>query len=135
MLEKVNAQLDESSNSFADMPSELTLTEDNRALMNLEVPLVGTFEASKKLHEVYESPPKKGQVYDDVESLKAGKGLERKIQIFQEMPDEESKQYMHTVTCTGFNSAAPKLVFSNESGSIGIVDKEANEFGEEPLFI
>ena len=43
---------------------------------------------------------------------------------------------MHTVTCTGFNSAAPKLVFSSEkTGSEGVVDKPESGEGEEPLFI
>ena len=87
MLEKVNQQLDDSSTSFADMPSELTLTEDNRATVNLEVPQIGTFEASKKLHEMYESPPKKSQSPNNIECLKAGTGLERQIQIYQETSD------------------------------------------------
>ena len=38
MLEKVNQQLDESTASFADMPSELTMTEDNRAMINPDFP-------------------------------------------------------------------------------------------------
>ena len=127
MLQKVNDQLDDST-SFADMPCELTLTEDNRALVNLEVPMIGSFDASKKLHQVYESPPKKGQMLNTVKSLKAGEGLERQIQIYQELEEGGRKKYMHTVSCTGFNSAAPKLIFANErTGSQGVIDKVENE--------
>ena len=114
------------------MPSELTLTEDNRAMKYPEIPQMGTFEASKKLHEVYESPQKRSlSGFTSVDYMKAGTGIERKIQIYQETAaDGIAKQYMHTVTCTGFNSAAPKLIFSNEnSGSIGLLD-EGNAVSE-----
>ena len=56
MLDRVNQQLDESG-TFADMPCELTFTEDNRAVIDGDFPQMATFEASKKLHEVYESVP------------------------------------------------------------------------------
>jgi hypothetical protein len=45
MLSKVNKQLD---NTFDDMPSELTITEDNREVMMNNFT---TFVASKKIHE------------------------------------------------------------------------------------
>ena len=52
MLSKVNQALDESNHdSFADLPSELTITEDNRVAVignNLKFNMA-TFEASKKL--------------------------------------------------------------------------------------
>ena len=69
------------------MPSELTLTEDNRAIINPDIPQMATFEASKKLHEVYESPPKKSQALTNSDELKPGSGLERRIEIFEEMAD------------------------------------------------
>ena len=52
MLSKVNQALDESKDdSFTDLPSELTITEDNRVAVignNLKFNMA-TFEASKKL--------------------------------------------------------------------------------------
>jgi len=50
MLAMVNQELDESHASFADLPSELTITEDNRAAINGDLRFnMATFEASKKL--------------------------------------------------------------------------------------
>ena len=52
MLSKVNQELDESKDdSFTDLPSELTMTEDNRSagLGNNLNNCMATFVASKKL--------------------------------------------------------------------------------------
>ena len=55
MLSKVNQEMDETSvvindRSFADLPSELTITEDNRAAIGTDLRFnMATFEASKKL--------------------------------------------------------------------------------------
>ena len=40
---------------------KLTFTEDNRAVIDGDFPQMATFEASKKLHEVYESGPSLAQ--------------------------------------------------------------------------
>lgn len=48
MLVKVNNQLDEQESTFAELPSEMTITEDNREVqMNYNFK---TFVASKKIH-------------------------------------------------------------------------------------
>ena len=43
------------------MPCELTFTEDNRAVIDGDFPQMATFEASKRLHEVYEVAPSLAQ--------------------------------------------------------------------------
>ena len=50
MLAQVNQALDESNTSFSDLPLELTITEDNRAAIEVDFKFnMATFEASKQL--------------------------------------------------------------------------------------
>ena len=74
------------------MPSELTITEDNREIM---LNNFATFVASKKIH----GPANEKQV----------QSIERRIQLCEQVVEP-----VNTVICTGFNCQAPKLVFSKD---------------------
>lgn len=77
MLQKVNKELDESSNSFADLPSELTITEDNRAAINTDFRFnMATFEASKKLM-------RESEAIEPQEAKPEENSLLRKLEIFE----------------------------------------------------
>ena len=116
MLTKVNQDLDESmtiinNNSFADLPPELTITEDNRGALGADFRFnMATFEASKKLLRDKSSSP---DVDESVGPAAADLNtLLRRLEIFE--GEGNSLRLLHTVVCTGFNAAAPKLLYSTD---------------------
>lgn len=120
MLSKINKDLDETvldgdsaimagnNASFADLPSELMITEDNRSAINNNYRFnMATFEASKKLlHGTIN-----GEVSLDLETVPEKSTLLRRLEIFEE-DGPKALRLMHDVVCTGFNAAAPRLQFS-----------------------
>ena len=125
MLSKVNQELDESKeDSFSDLPCELTITEDNRAsgiANNLRFNMA-TFEASKKLLRESESLEEKNSLVKmTAESMPLEQNsLLRRLEIFE--GQGQSLRLLHTVTSTGFNAAAPRLVYALNQ-STAIVDR------------
>lgn len=116
MLSKVNKELDESSYSFADLPSELTITEDNRAAIDHDFRFnMATFEASKKLMG-------EAETIGLAETKLEDNSLLRKLEIFE--GEVNQLRHLHTVTCVGFNAGAPKLVYSSDPAkNRAILDK------------
>ena len=105
MLTQVNAELDETANrSFADLPSELIVTEDHR-MANFRYSMA-TFEASKKLLRESESL-EVAEVADDANTLL------RRLEIFE--THGSALKMLHTVLCTGFNATAPRLLYSTDT--------------------
>ena len=136
MLTKVNNEMDESKNninncSLTDLPSELTMTEDNRMPINngdLRFNMA-TFEASKKLlkENNYTSTPIQNFTEESLLMLQAEQNsLLRKLEIFE--GNGQAIRLLHTVVCTGFNAAAPRLIYSNEKEqNKAVIDKGNND--------
>ena len=120
-------KLDESS--FADLPSELTMTEDNRmAIQGADFRFnMATFEASKKLLKdtATRIPLKFDQLCAaDIEPHRPETNtLLRRLEIFEGF--NQSLKLLHTVTCTGFNASAPRLIYSsfNPDKNTAVLDK------------
>ena len=112
MLSKITHDMDEDSvlpggakmdASFADLPSELMITEDNRsAIANNYRFNVATFEASKKL--LYDTVDGEALNFENAPERST---LLRRIEIFEE--EGKALKLVHEVVCTGFNAGAPKL--------------------------
>ena len=117
MLHKFNQDLDDShSKSFADLPSELMITDDNRSAIGANYRFnIGTFEASKKLlHDAEESKA--------IEAEPEKNTLLRRIEIFE--GEGQALRLIHEVVCTGFNASAPKIIYSaDKAKNKAIIDK------------
>ena len=135
MLQKFNQDLDDSqSKSFADLPSELMITDDNRGAISANYRFnMATFEASKKLlHDDEESKT--------IDAEPEKNTLLRRIEIFE--GEGQALRLIHEVVCTGFNASAPKLLYSTEKAkNKAVIDKGSGSDGSEeqhvggPLFL
>ena len=85
------------------------ITEDNRgAIGALDSHFnVATFEASKKLLKETGCAAACDEVVQDSNTL------QRRLEIYEGEGDDV--RHVHSVQCTGFNAAAPRLIYSADA--------------------